>query len=183
MSDLAYPNETERDAVKRLLAHPIMFPEEFKSWLPDFLATNIPKLPISQVFGFKVDKIQVATEITAAESTTSTSYVDLTTVGPELTQLANGYYIVLFGGRVSAYGGAPTLGDLGGVMSPSLSGSTPLDADCAAAVFNPMFRMTLVRLTSNDNNSIRIKYKKSGTQTSITFERRYMAAMRVISTD
>lgn len=176
-------DETERADMQALLAHPLDFPPEFKSWFADYVATNIPKLSVSQVFGFKVDRVQVATEITAAESTSSSAYVDLTTAGPQLTNLANGYYIVLFGCRVSALAG-PSTANTRGIMSLSLNGSTPDDNDSAQTRFNPMFRSTLVRLTGNDVNTIKAQYKcVLAGATSITFERRFLAAMRVVNLD
>ncbi|MDH4104263.1 MAG: hypothetical protein OEV29_12925 [Thermoleophilia bacterium] len=178
----SYLSEEDRVFMQKVLAHPIHYPDKFESWLTDFLAQNIPKLPISQVFGFKVDKLTVATEITAAETTSSTTYTNLTTEGPLLSNLSNGYYMVFHGCRISALSGATTAATRG-FQSLSLNGSTPVDADAAAGRFNPIFRSTLVRLTNNDVNEIKAQYKFLGPGTDVTFERRYLAVMRVVNLD
>lgn len=166
--------EQERDQLTEILGKPIFFPEEFKGWLSDYIATNMPKLPISQVFGFKLENANVATPIAAQQSTTSTSYTDLATVGPELTGLSDGFYIVLFGAFCDTAASSTT-----SFMSPSFNGATALDADSASGPgTGPQSRALMTELRNNHVNTIRMKYKRS-TGTTGDWEKRWLVALRV----
>lgn len=170
----------DKDLLRRALAHPLDYPQAFKEWFPDWLAQNVPKLPISQVFGFKIDQARVADEITASESTTSTSYADLATVGPSLTNLHDGFYIVMFGARISAYGGSGAEH----LMSLSLNDAAASDDNAAGGFFNHIFRVALIELRNGKNtNSIVAKYKRVAPSTSVTFQNRVLAAIRVVDAD
>jgi hypothetical protein len=48
----AYLSPDERKALQRSLSFPEDLPPKFKSWLIDFLAVNVPQIPISQIVGF-----------------------------------------------------------------------------------------------------------------------------------
>jgi hypothetical protein len=166
--------EEERGIVNKILGKPLFYPEAFKGWLADYVATNIPKLPISQVFGFKLEGAHVAPEIFAQQSTSSTVYTDLTTVGPELTQLSDGFYLVLFGAFCDTGSSSTTSS-----MSPSWNGSTAVDADRASGPgVGPQGRALVKELRNNHVNSIQIKYKRS-TATTGDWEKRWLVAMRV----
>jgi hypothetical protein len=52
--------------------------------LVDYITQSGIPIPISQVIGFTTFTVQAAPQINADESTSSTSYVDLATVGPQL---------------------------------------------------------------------------------------------------
>ena len=47
----AYLSPDERKALQRSLSFPEDLPPRFKSWLIDFIAVNIPQIPISQIVG------------------------------------------------------------------------------------------------------------------------------------
>jgi hypothetical protein len=88
--------------MQQKLSAPILFPKEFKQWLTDYVATNIPMIPFSQIFGSHLNLARSGDHISASESKTATSYGDLTTVGPQLTGLGAGTYLIMYG----AYGRA-----------------------------------------------------------------------------
>ena len=169
-------SDADREEMQRLLSHPLEIPTDFKQWFADWFATNIPKLPISQVFGFKLDRLRYD-EVPTQQSTSSTSYADLATVGPQLQNLAPGYYLCVFGGGLSV--GATTDSVF---MSLSLNGSTPADADgCQLVGFSTtndetVGRALLVHLTKDINNVV-CKYRVSaGTH---SFVERYLYAFKV----
>lgn len=167
-------DESERAILEKILAKPLEFPEEFKGWLGDYIATNIPKLPISQVFGFKLEYANVATPVATQQRTASTTYVDLGTVGPELTQLANGYYLVLFGAFCDTAASSTT-----SFCAPSWNGGTPVDADAASGPgTGPQSRALIKELRNKDVNSIKIQYRRS-TATDGDWELRWLVALKV----
>lgn len=172
------------DLTPDALGHPLEFPPEFKRWLADYVATQVPKLPISQVFGYQLQRVRTAV-VDTQQTTTSTSYTDLATTGPTLSQLANGFYLLVFGGDCS---NASSAGD--GYMAPSINGVAAADADGVlfsgtfndSTAINSNLRVLLVQLdTPGGNNEIVMKYRvTSGTG---YFNMRFLHAIKVISTD
>jgi hypothetical protein len=65
----AYLSSEERKALQRSLSFPEDLPPKFRSWLIDFIAVNIPQIPISQIvgaqqFGFKLlDSAQITSTV------------------------------------------------------------------------------------------------------------------------
>lgn len=164
------------------LAHPLEFPDAFKTWITDYVATHVPKLPISQVFGFQLQRIRTATT-DASETRATNSYGDLATVGPSLTNLADGWYILAFGADVaqSVTAGNPQ-------MSPEINGVAATDADaCSLFTFYPSparstaIRLLMVHLVNGGTNSIVMKYKS--TSGTATFELRFLHAIKVQTLD
>jgi hypothetical protein len=62
-------------------------PKEFETTMLDRVNLNPPLLPVTQILGFSQFTAQAA-EVLASQTTTSTTYADLATVGPQLTGLA-----------------------------------------------------------------------------------------------
>jgi hypothetical protein len=162
----------DREKLESFLKHPVFFPEEFKSWVSDWFATNIPKIPISQIYGFKVQSVKSAPDILAAQATTSTSYVDLTTIGPTLSQIPNGFYLVLFGANVWV------ATDNQKHMSLSVDGAAASDADAMISQGHASGRSVLVDLTNGDHqHTLTAKYR-AATGTG-TFADRWLQALKV----
>lgn len=157
---------------REYLKHPLHFPDEFKSWVGDWFATNIPKIPISQVYGFKVHSVKTAPPISAEESTSSTSYTDLATVGPTLSSLANGFYLVLFGADVWV---DPTNVKYMGV---SIDGAAVDPSTEAAMEVGNSGRVFLADLSQgNHQHTLQAKYRvASGTQ---SFADRWLSVLKV----
>lgn len=78
--DRADPLSTkEIEQVQRLLSSPLHFPSEFKSWVSDWLATNIPQIPISQAFGGRGVPRFLSADTTHV-STVATTYTQIYSV-------------------------------------------------------------------------------------------------------
>ena len=153
-------------AFQNYLKNPLMFPDTFKSWISDYFATNLPKLPISQVYGFKVQSVKSASATTSTYSTTSTSFVDVGS--PSLSNIPNGFYIAVFGASVQAGAG---LGGPTFTLGLSLDGAAPTTDNQApfksAGEGNNISggRMTLNDLSQGDgSHSAKLQFKTtSGT--------------------
>jgi hypothetical protein len=97
----------ERSTVQRFLGFPEDFPPEFKDWLIDFLAVNIPQIPISQITGFGQFTATVGTRVDGQSSTTSSAYVELDGGNPQIT-LGRGSFLIYHGCALKASGGPIT---------------------------------------------------------------------------
>lgn len=177
----AYLSGEERKALQRSLSFPEDLPPRFKSWLIDFMAVNIPQIPVSQITGFKqIEQVEVSSATTGtvgtSQTTTSATYVDLATVGPQLTGLRNGQYLIFFGVAV--------LWNTGGVnawMSISVNGATAVDADaCTVATTVGMSptRAVVKTLSSGNANTLLAKYRTDGGSTG-NYQHRWLIAQRI----
>ncbi len=170
--------EDDRAKVDTWLSSPLGFPSEFKTWILDHLAVNIPPIPVSQFVGFVQTKALYA-DIPTSEHLSITAYGDLATPGPEITRLANGRYVFFFGGFLTGVGGS-----WDGYMALSVNGATPSDNDAIFKTSGSTFgwvgtMMVDKSLTSNDNNSVKALYKRSvGTATSPHWGSRWLVAIR-----
>ena len=155
--------EIQREDLGKMLGNPILFPKEFKSWLADFLATNIPMIPFSHVFGAKVNIARSGDFVATSESTTSASYTNLATDGPGLTNLADGTYLIAWGVTSRQR------------SSISVNGATPSDDDSLIATeCGPAgARMKIVSMKNEHNNSVKIQYKNG------TFSKRWITVIRI----
>lgn len=91
----------ERTTLHRLLSSPEEFPREFGSWLTQYLAVN-GEFFKRQVAGIADISVNLANSVVGAEnlalvSGSSANWVDLPTLGPILTGLSNGLYLVTGG--------------------------------------------------------------------------------------
>lgn len=157
------------------LGHPLEFPPEFKQWLTEYVAQNVPKLPISQVFGFQLQRVRTDT-VDTSQARSSTAYGDLTTVGPTLSDLANGWYLLIFGGNIT--------GVNQGRISVSLNGVAAADDDgvLGGVTHASGMRILLTHLTANNRNEIVLKYRSTdGSSQSFAF--RYIHAIKVLTLD
>jgi hypothetical protein len=148
--------------LKTAAKYPQLMPQEFQALVIDMLQVSNLTIPISQVFGF-TQFIARSERVLTGETTTSTSYTDLATVGPTLTGVPPGKYIVL----VSAYM-FNSVGAFVQYMSPSFNSSTPVD-DEGALLSVPAADTTAatvmgfsVKTFTTENNEIKAKYKVNG---------------------
>lgn len=173
----------ERRQLQRMLSFPEEFPAKFKNWLKEEMSVN-GTFTRSQIQG--LSQFTASSDvIVTPQGTTSTSYADLATVGPQLTGLSDGTYVILFG--ASVYG--PTSGnDFFAYMSISANGATPSDDDRAhigsniSAASNAIeigiSRAIVMTVSNNNNNSLVVKYKASSGDNPL-FSRRWMIALKV----
>lgn len=137
---------------------------EFLGQLRTWLEQNPPAIPVTQILGFSQFTAQAdRVSNTASESTVSTTYTDLATVGPRLTGLPDGKYLVVFGA-----GAQTSVAGIGAVMSISVNGATPVDADGATVQSASIAGGTsavLKTLSSGGNNTLSVQYRIDGAAT------------------
>jgi hypothetical protein len=139
------------------------------------------RTPVSQVVGFTQFVGHPATDVLTEESTSSTTYGDLATVGPSLNNLGDGKYLLFFGCAVRGTGG-------GGFMSVSLNGDTPTDARscfCGGLDSNgdglpDVSTMRTISATlTGGSNTVVAKYRSAGGLTPVApIFNRWLAALR-----
>lgn len=134
--------------------------EEFAQWLEQ----RGLRTPVSQVVGFGQFLVQPATDVLTSESTSSATYVDLATVGPSLSTLGDGKYLVFFGFVVAA-------GTNQGLMSISVNGASATDSLSTSTA-----RAVAVTLSGGGANTIVSKYRSPGG--TCGFLNRWLLALR-----
>ncbi len=160
-----FPAEPVRDEVAQLLSHPLHFPDEFKRWMGDYITVNVPLIPFSHIFGSKVNIARSGNYVAASETpSVPGTYGDMTTVGPQITGLADGKYLFAYGFKSRGQG------------SLSFNGSTPEDDDSLEATESvpTTGRLIMKTLQNNDNNTVKVQYK--GVR---AFQDRWLMAIRV----
>lgn len=163
--------EAEREFLKRLLKNPLDFPDAFKRWVGDYFGTNVPLIPFGNFLGSKVNIAKSGDFILATEGPGPASFGNISggTVGPSITGLANGVYLVFWGANTT--GGAHE-----GFMGVSVNGDTPTDGNSAGSAYDQQIAHgRIIDVQQNHNNSIVAKYK--GGQQS--WGRRWISVIRV----
>lgn len=171
----------ELEQIDRYLRDPRL-PPDFETWITEWVGGHLLSLPASSLLGAASFIYRVASQVDASETTASTTFVDLSTVGPELTQLANGRWLVFWGAKFENMST-----DAHGYMGMSVNGSTPSDSQVAhnhedvdgiqALMYARHFGIGgAPALTADHNNTLTAKYKASGG--TARFEDRWMVALR-----
>jgi hypothetical protein len=170
-----YLTPEERLRMKRTLMFPEEFPKEFTDWLIDFLSVN-GRFDKRQVSGISNFEVYPAIEITGEDTVSvgQTTFTDLGTVGPSLTGLQNGLYLVQYGGLARA---AQADGSYA-IESISVNGADPPDGIWAGATFSSVNKTVNVVLDQGNNNSIVCKYRRFGGSSAVTWRQRWMYAIR-----
>lgn len=175
------PDTTSADIalMQRVLSaasrNPNLIPPDFMSYLFDYIQTQRLEVPIGQVFGFTGYTAQTAARVNAQETAPTTSYGDLTTVGPSLNGLADGQYLLLFGCNFTCNG-------IAGYMSIQPNSTPAADADAAgflatsATQDNGLSAVTKV-LRNGGSNSVTAKYR-AGSSGVATFSSRWLVAIK-----
>lgn len=154
--------------------NPLMLPADFMAYLFDYIQTSRLQVPIGQVFGFSQFTANVAPFIVATEATTATSYGDLATVGPVLTGIPDGKYLLLYGSQAYTTGGAVAF------MSVQVNSTAAGDDDSAASTTGAAHSvmMTKIASLSNGSNTITAKYRELTAGQTATFQRRWLVALK-----
>ena len=174
--DPALPlQQDEQQLINRLLGSPSALPSAFWAALIDRVVVDAPsQIPFSQLQGASQFVVKFATPIFTQESTTSVTYTDLATTGPQLTGLSDGRYLVMFGCQVANIGAGEAAS-----MSIDTNGNGAVDAD--SCVIEPATHATIMRAVSKDlntggNNTFTCKYRvNAGTG---DFLRRWLVVQR-----
>ena len=171
-------DERELRLQERLFSSPETMPETWLSFMLEHQAVNGLEIPRSRIHPYNVVPMRVADAVTASQTTTDTSYTDLSTVGPTLTGLSNGRYFVMLGcSALNSVGGSTF-----SAMSVALNSDSALGG-IASAFTGATFEHSIsaffeVELTRNNNNSITAKYRVSGASTG-TFQFRRLSAIKI----
>lgn len=167
--------DDEMVLAKKILRNPMLFPDAFNKWIADYVAVNA-KMDLKHVFGYKLETVK-HDRIAAQATTFSTSYDDLDDqVGPQLTGLRDGTYLVLFG-AVRPPQSAPEL-----YASLSVNGSTPTDDEAVwwgTISSVGAGRAVVVDLRNDNDNSLVLKYRViSSANTNV--HSRWIIAIKVV---
>jgi hypothetical protein len=125
--------------------------------------------------------LAVAQEAVAtSETRASASYGDLATVGPDITGLADGVYLFMYGCLNKVSAGA-TLN----FYSPKINSTEADDADAAqsdsATAFQTSIFAVVKTLSNGGNNTVTMRYRNDNAAVTSTFKNRWLIAIRVAS--
>lgn len=159
--------------MERLLSAPIFFPDGFKDWVSDAFARDIPLIPYTQFLGGRLNIAKSGDYIVTNESRSATAWGDLTTVGPTVSNLADGSYLIIWGCTISSEEG---------LMGVSINGADPSDDRAvgtagASAIVSPAYAY-IADLKNNNNNTVQCKYRNVVGGGS-NFRRRWLAVIRI----
>lgn len=145
-----------------------------------YLQANLNQIisDISQVPGYTAQTPYTATSIGAQEATTSTSFIDLTTVGPSLSSLPDGTYMVTFG-AIAVVSAATARASMGISINGGAVDTTKV-AETNSTLLVGIALQTSYTLSAGGSNSIVAKYRVNNTNTvTATFANRYLTAVRM----
>lgn len=167
------------EEMKEALGHPLLYPQEFKDYISDYVATHLNSLPLTQVYGFHIERYRQDV-IATQQGTNSTSYTDLATVGPTLTEVPDGLYLIIVGCHMRPQ---TVYADI--AMSFSVDGAAASD-DNAAWGNHPgsNVKVSLVDLrsaTPEHQHTIQAKYKNPSGVNNHLFSNRFLIAVKVVS--
>lgn len=164
--------EIIRDEIRQYLQDPLGFPEEYKGWLPEWITQAGIDIPIGQVIGFSTFAAQFAA-VATQENSTSTTYGDIATVGPTLSGLGPGRYILFYG---SSYGSAQE-----GFYSPMVNSTEAVDADAlqtlTTSAENIPGAFAVLKDLDQDSNTVQMRYR-IGSAGAGAFKKRWLIALK-----
>lgn len=151
-------------------------PKPFETWMIDKVVSSGFDLPISQIIGFAGFLAQEGnTIVTPTETTTSTTYTDLATVGPSISGLTPGRYLIFFGNTSST-----TSSSAQATTSVQVNATAASDADMllnGSTTTVPVSRAILKDLAL-ESNTLTMKYK-AFTAGTASFRDRWMIALKI----
>lgn len=175
----------QRATIETALASPIKFPSEFKQWLNDYLATNIPPIPVSQLLGYKAtlahNEIINTEDLLNSSDFAERTWGDAPNYGPAVSGLSDGTYFVAWGCKTGrgATGGVTTR------IGISINGADPTGVNYAEfSATDPDAMITkagvFVAKNGTDNNEIHCMYYfDGGGGFEAQFLHRWLTVMRV----
>ena len=140
----------------------------------DLLIPNIDQVP-----GYSAQTPYQAPTISAEQTTTSTAFVDLATIGPQLTGLPDGQYTITWGAAAKI-----SSANTRAVMSVSLNGaaaslSFQAYTSQTAGMAGISYSMLQTLQGQTGGNSIVAKYCIGASGATATFGSRWLIAIRV----
>lgn len=180
----------DQESFINYLKNPVMFPPEFKDWVSDYMAVNIPKLHVNQIQGFKLQSVKESEtgDIAAQEAITSTSYVAFSTDGPTFSNVPNGYYLLFFGATYGNTASQPAYGATWAqvYLAPIVDGGAASDADAAILNAGTNGRVVLLDLTDPTvgNHTITFHAKRTtATMNDVALWQRWAFLIKVVTDD
>lgn len=172
------PDEKTRGLIQRIFGSPNAIPATFWAYAKSMQEADQPMIPFSSVFGAPLVRPHDAPRVNTAEATTSTAYTNLATVGPELTGLPDGLYVIWFGSgakttNVAAF--AFTGLQVNGVDPADDSESTESPV---VAGYLPGSTVVVKTLAGGGNNTLRLRYRIQAVPETGTFNKRFLIALR-----
>lgn len=164
------------DAVRSVLSDLLNLPPQFMDYTVQYAALNPLPIPVSQLTGYSSQVPQSATPIETTETTTSDSYVDLSTAGPQLTNLPDGHYTVVYGACAST-----DTASVGAIMSIDVNGVGAADADSTetqSLAFTSIMRAVPKLVDGGNNSTITCKYRTGTSGKTASFGLRWMYAVK-----
>lgn len=170
----SFLSNEERQNVRRLLSFPEEFPPEFKEWLLDYLAVNIPQIPIGNIMGFSQYQAVVGTRVDGQGSTTSTSYVDLDGGNPIIEGLGAGDYLIFHGCAIESSGSTITARQTVKYNDETALSDNAIMSDSTSIVSSSR---VVTKTFTNNNNQIKCQYAVEGVGTGY-FQLRWLIALK-----
>lgn len=148
--------------------------------LGQYFATNLSQIipNIDQVPGYSAQTPYQATPANAEETTSSTTYTDLTTVGPQLTGLPDGKYQVSWGAAAKS-----STQNIRAKMSVSINGGVPDNTTQAYTLstvsVGVSYTTTMTIQGQTGGNSIKCQYAMGATGATGTWGGRWLFALKI----
>lgn len=172
-----YLSPDARIWLKQLLRFPEDLPEEFWSAIDERVKVNA-RITRGQVEGLTQFNA-ISSGVAAFESTTSSTFVDLATVGPQIAGLSDGRYVFLF----SAIAQSLSAGNAA-FVGLSINGAVP--GPVAIAEIGVAFQNLTVAtstepitLSNGNNNSVKMQYRGNNTGLTTSYQVRSLLAFKV----
>ena len=162
----------ELDLLKKITLNPRLWEDKAKVWIADYVSQN-SLLPIGQVQGFTQFVANAAPTIVTLEGRANVAYGDLATVGPTLSNLAAGTYLVFFGCQMIPSGGET------GIASVSLNAAAASDDNGINVSGGNISTSRAISVTfTTTANTLQMKYRTGG-GANVDFAKRWMIALKV----
>lgn len=154
-------SDSDIQFVSRAFGNPNLIAQvapQFLSYLVSYIEQSGLLIPVSQVPGFSAFTAKYAS-VGSSEAITGSSYGDLSTVGPQITGLPPGSYLLLYGAYLEGQPSSNTVA----FCSPSVNGSTPSDSNAAIqqALYQVSVASASLATLSLDANTVKLQYKRT----------------------
>ena len=166
----------DRQLLNRLLRDPTEYPKELGSWIQRYLGVYPPQFVASEVAGLAQTNFSPLSSINNSEAYGATAWGNTATVGPTLSGLRSGRYVLLWEALLKTSNATYFAS-----LAPSVNGADP-DSTTAIRSRNvdvlSAMAFTLAELPL-PNNTVTMKYRMENAAASGTFNDRQLLAIRI----
>jgi len=172
--------QQERDDLGTLLSNPMEFPSEFLSWLPQYLAQNVPYVPVSQISGHQRFQPRAAIVNTSENSAgmPEHSWTDFATVGPVIDDVSAGDFLAIWGYYYNRGGTGGAQAECG----PSVDGAAPtafITPPFQTDQANFVWMAARIRVTGDAVHQVYLRYRLSLNSNNVSVAGRWLVLLRV----